>query len=354
MQRLSPERLMGIALAGSVVVLIGVLVVGFGAGALESGAATASPAATSPAPATADATLVPGPTVSVAPSATFTPWATPTPAPTPTPPPQLPALLGAIGDSYTQAWSVSPSYKQDHPQFSWAVGYAKGDGVFSLQERFNALGNKLGIMDAATSGRKMNDAARQAGIVVAAAKQLPAGSTAFVTFELGTNDLCDFTMTNPTAFETQLRAATTILRAGLPAGSRILMLSVPDLNHFYAITQANATAKSALGSRYLNAVCPPFLGTAATHTLAQASTTLASYNNILYKVCDEIEVADGASDKLHCRHDEAGLSERDFVIGDLSTADYFHPSLTGQAKMAAAAWKASWWSSMPLPAGAAY
>jgi lysophospholipase L1-like esterase len=354
MNRQSPERLMGIALAGSVVVLVGVLVVGLGSGALGGGAATPSPAVTSTAPASPDATPVASPTKSAAPSATFTPWATPTPVPTPTPPPELPALLGAIGDSYTQAWSVSPSYKYDHPQFSWAVGYAKGDGVFSLQERFNALGDKIGIMDAATSGTKMIDAERQANIVVAAAKKLPAGSTAFVTFELGTNDLCDFTMTTPTAFETQLRAAMTVLEGGLPPGSRMLMLSVPDFNHFYAITQANPKAKSALGSRYLNAVCPPFLGTAATHSLAQASTTLASYNNILYKVCDEVEARDGASGTLHCRHDEAVLSERDFVIGDLSTADYFHPSLTGQAKMAAAAWKASWWSAMPLPAGTAY
>jgi lysophospholipase L1-like esterase len=283
----------------------------------------------------------------------MTPWPTLSPTPTPTPTLTLPSMLAAIGDSYTQAWSVSPSYKYDHPQFSWAVGYAKGDGVFSLQERFNALGDKIAVMDAATSGRKMSDAARQASVVVSAASKLKAGSTVLVTFELGTNDLCDNPMTDPIAFETQLRAAVAILEAGLPSGSRILMLSVPDFTHFWSITQANATAKAALATTRLRAVCPPFLGTYTTVTLAQAKVTLAAYNAILYKVCNEIEAANGASDKLHCRHNEALLSERDFKVGDLSTADYFHPSLSGQAKMAEAAWQAGWWSSIPLPARAA-
>ena len=51
---------------------------------------------------------------------------TPTAAPTA---PPLPALLGAIGDSYSQAYSVSPDYLYDHPQFSWVIGTAKSDGV---------------------------------------------------------------------------------------------------------------------------------------------------------------------------------------------------------------------------------
>ena len=38
----------------------------------------------------------------------------------------------------------------------------------------------------------------------------------------------------------------------------------------------------------------------------------------------------------------------DFTIADLSTVDYFHPSLTGQAKMAEAAWAADVWHAVPL------
>jgi hypothetical protein len=105
----------------------------------------------------------------------------PTAAPAPTAP-QLPALLGAIGDSYSQAYSVAPAYLYDHTQFSWVIGTAKNDGVFSLVERFRALGGAPSLMDAATSGTKMNDAPRQATAVVATARKLAPGQVAYVTF----------------------------------------------------------------------------------------------------------------------------------------------------------------------------
>jgi len=78
--------------------------------------------------------------------------------------------------------------------YSWVLGTGVNDGVFSLLERFQALGASPTVVDAATSGKKIADAVRQARLVVAAAKQLPTGATVFVTFELGTNDLCDTTV----------------------------------------------------------------------------------------------------------------------------------------------------------------
>jgi lysophospholipase L1-like esterase len=354
MQRLSPERLIGIGLGIGAIALAAVLIFTFGAAALGGGSgATPTQAAASQPSATATATSAATPEPSA--TAGITPWATPTPTPTPAPTValHLPTMLAAIGDSYSQGWSVSSAYKHDHPQFSWVVGYAKRDGVYSLRERFEALGDKLTVADAATSAKKMSDAGRQARAVAAAAANLPAGSTVYVTFELGINDLCDNPMTDLATFEAQLRAATTTLEAGLPAGSRILMLSVPDFRHFYAITQANAAARYALSLRINSQNCAPFLGSSTPYTMAQADSMLAAYNSILYRVCDEIEATDGPSDRLHCTHNEALLSERDFTIRDMSTVDYFHPSITGQARMAAAAWKAGYWAGVPLPAGAA-
>jgi hypothetical protein len=87
--------------------------------------------------------------------------------------------------------------------------------------------------------------------------------------------------------------------------------------------------------------------------MQEAEATLASYDSILVGVCSEIDATDGPSNKLHCRSDATLLAERDFEIKDLSTYDYFHPSLSGQAKMAEAAWKVGYWSTVPLPLGAA-
>lgn len=361
MQRLSAERVVGIGLAAGAVALVVVLALGFGsdmlagpssspaAGSITQASATATEATST---ATQGASPIPTatPATSAAPSAT--PAASPAPSSSPASP-ALPAMLATIGNSYTQAWSVSPAYRKDHPGYSWAVGDVKGDGVFSLRERFEALGDNVAVVDAATSGKKMSDAARQATEIVTAAASLVPGATVLVTFELGTNDLCDTPTTDPATFETQLRAAVAILRTGLPSGSEILMLSVPDFSHFYAITRANAEARTILNEASHAGTCAPFLGWDSPLTIPAARQLLATYNATLDQVCDEIEATDGQAGRLHCRSNEALLSEKDFGIKDLSTVDYFHPSLSGQAKMAASAWAAGYWANVQLPPGAA-
>jgi lysophospholipase L1-like esterase len=263
----------------------------------------------------------------------------------------LPALLAAIGDSYSQAWSISPSYRFDHPQFSWVIGTDKNDGVLSLLERFRALGGNPIVVDAATSGRKMDDAPRQANLVVAAARKLAPGKTAYVTFELGTNDLCaspDF-MTEPAAFRTQLQTAIATLKAGLPAGSHILMLPVPDFPHFRDITQASPAAKALLAlPRNLNR-CVPYLGKYSASAEIKANSYLAQYDAALKEACDGIDAHEASTGRLRCTYNAALLADSDFTIKDLSTVDYFHPSLSGQAKMAADGWRADVWATRTTP-----
>jgi len=317
-----------------------------GEGIFVTASATPSPvrsqtAAESPAPsatptATASATMSPTPA----------PAKTPTAAPTA---PPLPSLLAAIGDSYSQAYSVSPAYRYDHPQFSWVVGTAKNDGVFSLLERFQALGASPVVVDAATSGMKMSDAARQANLVVAAAKKLAPGEIAYVTFELGTNDLCSDPKTAVATFDTQLEAAVGILRAGLPPGSRILMLAVPDFPHFHAMTQADPATRAALLLPRNSNRCAPYLGTFGPATTAEANHYLTAYDAGLKSTCNDINAGEAATGRLYCTYNAALLAESDFTATDLSTYDYFHPSLSGQAKMAADAWRADVWASKPLP-----
>ena len=263
----------------------------------------------------------------------------------------LPALLAAIGDSYSQAWSVSPKYLYDHPQFSWVVGTNSNDGVSSILERLKVLGASPTVVDAATSGRKMSDAARQAGLVAAAAEILPAGKTAYVTFELGTNDLCASPafMTDPAVFRDHLQAAMTILKTGLPTGSRILMLSIPDFPHFREITQADAAAKALLSERNNLNRCAPYLGTFSESALTRSNAYLGEYDAALKAACADIDTHPGKAGRLHCTYNVGLLAETDFTIKDLSTADYFHPSLSGQARMAVNAWRADIWSTQSKP-----
>jgi lysophospholipase L1-like esterase len=171
-----------------------------------------------------------------------------------------------------------------------------------------------------------------------------------VTFELGTNDLCDDPKTDPVDFEVQARTAVQVLGAGLPPGSRMLMLAVPDFAHLHDITQADPTSRAAFQLYANSRRCAPFLGTNTPTSMADAKAILAAYDEALARVCDELNAGPNAG-RLHCTYDEADLSLRDFTVADLSTVDYFHPSISGQARIAQAAWQAGAWAGESLPSG---
>ena len=126
------------------------------------------------------------------------------------------------------------------------------------------------------------------------------------------------------------------------------MLSVPDFPHFRAITQASPAAVALLAKRDNLNRCVPYLGTSSPAMLVQADAVLAQYNASLQGACTDINSHEGTAGQLYCTYNAALLSESDFVLKDLSTEDYFHPSLTGQAKMAESGWKADVWASIPL------
>jgi hypothetical protein len=146
-----------------------------------------------------------------------------------------------------------------------------------------------------------------------------------------------------------LQTAMTTLRAGLPAGSRILMLAVPDFPHLRTITQADAAAKATLSLTQNLDRCAPYLGRYSSAAMTKANSYLAQYDAGLKAACDDINSHEGVLGRLHCTYNSASLAESDFTIKDMSTVDYFHPSLSGQAKMAADAWNADIWASWTRP-----
>jgi len=131
------------------------------------------------------------------------------------------------------------------------------------------------------------------------------------------------------------------------------MLPVPDFPHFRDITQASPAARANLALPENINRCPPYLGGNGSFSMAQANDYLSRYDAALEGACRDISAADSPSGKLYCTYNAALLAETDFRIADLSTVDYFHPSLSGQARMAADAWAADVWSGVPIPKGAA-
>ena len=272
------------------------------------------------------------------------PFATPVPTPVLTPPPaELPALVGAIGDSLTVAVNAEPRFG-DQPQHSWVLGDDPDDGVDSHLERLRAFGADPDAVMAARPGAAIATAVGQARRVVA---RTPADGVGYVTFELGANDICAPSLeasTDPTVFADAVGAAFAVLADGLPPGSTLLVLSVPDVTRLREVLEDVPQATS-LHRQY--GVCTSVLG--ETVALDGIRERIAAYNAALVAACEGL-----AGSSLDCRHDLTGppsgsLFGAEFGLEELSSLDYFHPSLHGQARIAQVSWQLTPWAGAAEP-----
>jgi len=250
-------------------------------------------------------------------------------------------LVGAIGDSLTVAVNASGQLG-DQPEHSWIVGDAPDDGVLSHLERLRAFGADPAVVTAARPGAAIGSAPAQAAAVVATGRGLAAGETAYVTFELGANDVCAATLddaTPPDVFAAALAAAFETLSEGLPRGSTLVVLSVPDLTRLRTLLEDVPEAR-ALHRRY--GVCRSVLGERV--AVDGARDRIRDYNAALASACEAL-----AGSPIDCRHDQGGLPSGSlfgavFELDELSALDRFHPSLAGQARIADETWPLSPWA----------
>jgi hypothetical protein len=258
-----------------------------------------------------------------------------------TPPPaQLPALVGAIGDSLTVAVNATPRFGEQ-PEHSWILGDAPADGVESHLERLRAFGTDPTPVMAARSGAQVAAAVAQATAVIEAARELPPGEIAYVTFELGANDVCAPSLdaaTAPDAFAAAAEAAFAVLAEGLPPGSLLLVLSVPDVTRLPAVIE-DVDRATELHRQY--GVCQNVLGDDV--ALEPVRERVVAYNAALVAACEAVE-----GSPVEFRHDLSGqpsssLFGAAFELADLSGLDFFHPSLQGQARIADVLWRLTPW-----------
>jgi lysophospholipase L1-like esterase len=241
----------------------------------------------------------------------------------------LPNRMAALGDSITQAVDVCCSYG-NHPANSWSTGYSPSDGVTSQYER-------IATLHPAITGHGYNDAvsgAKASGLstqVSAAVTQKPD----YVTLLIGANDLCTSsasTMTSTVNFTNQVRAALATLHTGLPKGATIFVSSIPNIYQLRSVLQGNWVARFVWATA---GICPSMLASSNTETLRQQVVTRErEFNLALSEACGQY---------AQCRWDGNSTYNYTFSASQISTLDYFHPSLSGQAALAQVTWKASWW-----------
>jgi lysophospholipase L1-like esterase len=245
-------------------------------------------------------------------------------------PPPLPSSIAAIGDSITRAYDVC-CYYGDHPGQSWSTGSTSYDGISSHYERLKRVNPAIAghASNDAVTGAKMSAAPDQAARAAAQGAQ-------YVTILLGANDLCTSspaTMTATDAFRSQFQQAMATLMQRSPA-PYVFVASIPNVYQLWQVLHTNSTARWVWSTAR---ICQSML--AATRTAAerqQVTDREQAFNQILAGVC-------GAY--ARCRWDNWAVYKYQFSTGQVSTLDYFHPSLSGQAALARVTWAASWWPS---------
>jgi lysophospholipase L1-like esterase len=241
--------------------------------------------------------------------------------------PPLPDSMAAIGDSITQAVDVCCFYG-NWPGHSWSTGAAPLDGVASHYERIRALhpGIRGHAWNDAVSGARMADAPGQARRAVDQGAQ-------YVTILMGANDLCgwDGTLTPTATFRAQFAETLDILRTGLP-GAHVFVASIPNLYQLWSILRTDPLAEVVWQAAR---ICPSMLRLDNSPADRQAVVERErELNDVLRDVC-----ATWSS----CRFDDYAVYGYAFTRDQVSRLDYFHPSLAGQATLAALTWRASWW-----------
>ncbi len=240
----------------------------------------------------------------------------------------LPNSIAATGDSITRAFDVNSScFLSDCPAYSWSTGTASS--VDSQYKRLLAVNRKI-------RGNTFNDAATGAtmadlgGQLASAAGQ----QAQYVTILMGANDLCTSsaaTMTPTATFQAKFQQALTDLSAADP-GAKIFVSSIPNIYQLWQLLHNNPSAEliwSTFG------VCQSMLSTSNTEADRQLVVAQEQADNgVLASVCAEF---------AQCRWDNLSTYNTVFTTADVSTVDYFHPSVAGQAKLAAVTWSASYW-----------
>jgi lysophospholipase L1-like esterase len=245
------------------------------------------------------------------------------------PPPHLPLpeSMAAIGDSITQAVAVNEEALGGAAEHSWATGNDPNDEIASHYERLVAARPQITghVFNNSIPGAKMADALAQAEVTVS---QDPD----YVVFLMGGNDVCTAnaaSMTSPTDFESQFRAALDRLTSGLP-DSAIYVASIPDLHHLWEVESGNIVASTIWANV---GVCQAVLSDNEDDR-EQAQDRNVEFNEILERVCSAYP---------QCRFDAYAVYDYKFSSDEVGPLDHFHPSEQGQASLADVTWENGYW-----------
>jgi lysophospholipase L1-like esterase len=244
----------------------------------------------------------------------------------------LPASMASTGDSLTRAAGTGFLPWTDNPAGSWSTG--TDTTVNSHYLRLLALTPKIRgkNYNDARSGAKMGELSTQMDKAITQ-------KVDYVTVELGGNDVCassESAMTSVATYKSQFQAGMSRVTNALPS-VRVFVASVPNIYHLWELYHTDLAAQlawAAFGVCQTMLANPTSTATTDVERRARVLQRIRDYNEALTEVCLAFR---------QCRFDNNAAFNADFTKADVIHLDYFHPSLSGQAKFAAGTWPYSFW-----------
>jgi len=238
-----------------------------------------------------------------------------------------PSNITALGDSITVAFDASGFGNQ--PAYSWSTGTSRS--VNSMYMRLSALNRRIRrhATNLAVPGAAMANLNSQASRVSSRAQ--------YVTILMGANDACassEAAMTDVSTFRAQLDTALQTLTTRAP-NAVIYVLSIPDIYNLWSVLKDDSSARNVWSSF---SICQSMLA----NPLSTDQADIDRRDAVRQRVIDfNTQLAEACAAYVQCRFDNDAVFNAAFDASDVSTIDYFHPSVAGQAKLAQVAWSAS-------------
>jgi lysophospholipase L1-like esterase len=252
-------------------------------------------------------------------------------------PPPLASSMAAVGDSISQAASSGGSLGADYPQNSWSTG---------TNATVNSHYLRLLAMNPAISGQNHNRSVSGAKMVDlnGQMQQVVALQPDYATVLIGGNDLCTDTatqMTSVSTFRSQFVTAMNTLTTGSPT-TNVYVVSIPNVYHLWEIFRNNFFARFIWS---IGNVCQSLLANPTSTADADVARRAAvAQRNVDFNA----QLAQVCATYVRCRFDNNAVYNTEFTSSD-AAGDYFHPSISGQAKLALVSWNAGYWAAGPPP-----
>lgn len=249
----------------------------------------------------------------------------------------LPTSMAAVGNSITQAASSAGVLGGDAPQNSWSTGTSTS--VNSHYLRLLAAG-------ATISGQNHNLAVSGARVAGLAGQMQNAVTIQpdYLTVEIGGNDICTDTtsqMTSVADFRAQFEAAMAVIAGGSP-DTRIFVASIPDAYQLWALYKDDFVARFIWS---FAGICQSLL---ANPTSTQAADVARRQEVRQRNIDFNTQLAQVCATYVMCRSDGNAVFNTIYTKADVA-GDYFHPSVSGQAKLAAGTWAVGYTWAPPPP-----